>query len=58
MIYYIDSLPVDDYRKVYNFVTHDEQRKAEDYLQWVVMSVLLNTVLVAAGFSKSGSLKG
>nr|XP_019541216.2 SET and MYND domain-containing protein DDB_G0273589-like [Aedes albopictus] len=55
---FVDSLPVDDYRKVYNFVTHDEQREAEDYLKWVVMSVLLNTVLVAAGFSKSGSLKG
>ncbi|XP_062551123.1 SET and MYND domain-containing protein 4-like isoform X2 [Armigeres subalbatus] len=55
---FVDSLPFDDYRKVYNFVTHSEQRNPEDYLKWTAMSVLLNTVLVAAGFCKSSSLKG
>ncbi|XP_065073690.1 SET and MYND domain-containing protein 4-like [Ochlerotatus camptorhynchus] len=55
---FVDSLPFDDYRKVYNYVTHAKHRTAEDYLKWTLMAALLHTILVLAGFCKSKSLDG
>ncbi|XP_055548537.1 SET and MYND domain-containing protein 4-like [Wyeomyia smithii] len=51
-----DGLPYDDYRKVFKFVTHSEQRGAEDYLKWTLMATLLNTVLKLSVFYKTNTL--
>ncbi|XP_053692002.1 SET and MYND domain-containing protein 4-like [Sabethes cyaneus] len=51
-----DGLPYDDYRRVFNFVTHSEQRDTEDYLKWTLMAALLNTVLKLTVFYKTNTL--
>ncbi|EDS42181.1 conserved hypothetical protein [Culex quinquefasciatus] len=49
----VDRLPVDDYRRIYNFVTHSEGRDTEESLKWAFMAALLNTVLSLGYFYRS-----
>ncbi|XP_058819600.1 SET and MYND domain-containing protein 4-like isoform X2 [Topomyia yanbarensis] len=51
-----DRLPAHDYRRVYKFVTHSEQRSPEDYLKWTVMAAFLNTISQLGGFYKREKL--
>uniref|UniRef100_A0AAG5D6P3 MYND-type domain-containing protein n=1 Tax=Anopheles atroparvus TaxID=41427 RepID=A0AAG5D6P3_ANOAO len=51
----IDQLPVDDYRKVYNLVTHESERTPEDLFQRTLMATLLNTCLTLGGYSGLGA---
>ncbi|XP_058447148.1 SET and MYND domain-containing protein 4-like [Malaya genurostris] len=51
-----DGHPTDDYRRVYNFVTHSEQRTTEDYLKWTLMAAFLNAILKTASFYEKDSL--
>uniref|UniRef100_A0A182PMF2 SET domain-containing protein n=1 Tax=Anopheles epiroticus TaxID=199890 RepID=A0A182PMF2_9DIPT len=49
-----DKLPDDDYRKIFNLVTHSDKRTSEDYLVWALMATMLNSVLRMANYSKEG----
>uniref|UniRef100_A0A182JZM9 SET domain-containing protein n=1 Tax=Anopheles christyi TaxID=43041 RepID=A0A182JZM9_9DIPT len=40
-----DKLPDDDYRKIFNLVTHSDKRSPEDNLVWTLMATMLNSVL-------------
>uniref|UniRef100_A0AAG5D767 SET domain-containing protein n=1 Tax=Anopheles atroparvus TaxID=41427 RepID=A0AAG5D767_ANOAO len=42
---FTDKLTSDDYRKVFNLVTHSDKRNTEDYLIWTLMATMLNSVL-------------
>ncbi|XP_052868961.1 SET and MYND domain-containing protein 4-like [Anopheles cruzii] len=46
-----DKLPSDDYRTVYNLVTHSDKRYPEDYLVWTLMATMLNTILRLGNYS-------
>ncbi|XP_055596096.1 SET and MYND domain-containing protein 4-like [Uranotaenia lowii] len=50
----VTRLPVDDYRRIYNYVTHSSQRSPEDSLQWTLMAVLINRMLLHGGYYSSG----
>ncbi|EAU75901.1 AGAP008840-PA, partial [Anopheles gambiae str. PEST] len=49
-----DKLPDDDYRKIFNLVTHSDKRTPEDNLVWTLMATMLNTVLRMANYSAAG----
>ncbi|XP_058124167.1 SET and MYND domain-containing protein 4-like [Anopheles ziemanni] len=40
-----DKLTSDDYRKVFNLVTHSDKRDPEEYLIWTLMATMLNSIL-------------
>lgn len=43
----------DDYRKVYQLVTHEDKRTPEDFFQRTLMATLLNACLTLGGYYKS-----
>ncbi|XP_065073779.1 SET and MYND domain-containing protein 4 [Ochlerotatus camptorhynchus] len=48
-----DKLANDDYRKVYQLVTHEDKRTPEDFFQRTLMATLLNACLTLGGYYKS-----
>ncbi|XP_055544486.1 SET and MYND domain-containing protein 4 [Wyeomyia smithii] len=48
-----DKLPIDDYRRVYQLVTHEKTRSPEDFFQRTLMATLLNACLVLGGYYKT-----
>ncbi|XP_052895113.1 SET and MYND domain-containing protein 4-like [Anopheles moucheti] len=46
-----DKLPNEDYRKIFNLVTHSDKRSTEDYFIWTLMATMLNTVLTMTSYN-------
>ncbi|XP_049281647.1 SET and MYND domain-containing protein 4-like [Anopheles funestus] len=47
-----DKLPDDDYRKIFNLVTHSDKRSTEDYIIWTLMATMLNSVLRMTSYNR------